>query len=182
MDEKAGKVDEGERPAPTTDWQAPSPLSPGPVSPISAAPPVSPTSPTVQSGRPLEPSNFVEHQQCPPPEVAIQPDEQPEPLSNLAELAADREEQNANDGVGLSAGSRRHVRRIVDEIQPDFGDERPPADMGARPPSKRSWMARHKTLLIVVAVLLVIIVVASTVGALVKRPKEAAGASAPQSR
>lgn len=176
MDEKSGNVDKGKRPEQTSHSQAASPLSPDPVSPVS---PVSPTSPTVEAERPREPSDFVEHQQCPPPEVAVQQDEQPEPLSNLDELAADH--QNAND-KGLSAGSRRHIRRIVDGIQPDFGDERPPAQGLAGPPSKRSWLARHKMYIIIGAVLAVLIIVASAVGALLMAPRKAAGGSAPQSR
>lgn len=177
MDEKSGNVDKGKHPEQTIHSQAASALSPDLVSPVS---PVSSTSPTAEAERPREPSDFVEHQQCPPPEVAVQQDEQPEPLSNLDELAADR--QNAND-KGLSAGSRRHVRRIVDGIQPDFGDERPPAQGLAGPSSKRSWLARHKLYVIIgVALAVSIIIVASAVGALIKTPRKAAGGSAPQSR
>lgn len=108
-----------------------------------------PTSPSPQSPRLSK--QFVELQGCPLPELAVDPDCAPEPLSNLDKLEnTDRDDASTHPVV---------------PVEPDVGDRRPSAVVYAEP--DRSWISKHKSWVILGLIVAVIIMTGVTVGVVI---------------
>lgn len=134
------------------------------VSPVSSASQVSPVSPTAP---PRRWSQFAEHQSCPLPELAVDPEGAPEPLQNLDQP----QEECANRGDESASTSSAHP-----VVEPDFSDQRSAAMVYVEP--DRSWVSRHKSYIIAGLVVAVIILTGVTVGVVVtERQKDSGGGS-----
>lgn len=127
-----------------------------PVSPASRYSHASSPSPTTE---PRRWSQFAEHQTCPLPQLAVDPDGgAPEPLSNL-DLHQEECSSAHRDDDSASRGSARPV------VEPDFSDQRSAAIVYAEP--DRSWVSKNKSYIIAGLVVALIALTGVTVGVVV---------------
>lgn len=109
-------------------------------------------------------SQYAENRPNPLPELAVDPQAAPEPVSNLEEL---KTQDDANPLAGVP------VTRPPRLVQPDGGDPRSPAEVVFNNEPERSWIAKHKSWVITILVLVVTILIATVVGVVVKSHKPA---------
>lgn len=124
-----------------------------------ASPPSFPTSPTSNSQKPRLSKEFVELQSCPLPELAVDPECAPEPLSNLDKL-----DNTDHDDASTYP---------VVPVEPDVGDRRPSAVVYAEP--DRSWISKHKSWVILGLIVAVIIMTGVTVGVVITERHNSSG-------
>lgn len=102
-------------------------------------------------------SQYAENRPNPLPELAVDPEAAPEPVSNLEELKAP---DDANPFAGVP------VTRPPGLVQPDGGDPRSSAIVFNEP--EQSWITKHKSWIIAAFTVVVMILVATVVGIVVK--------------
>ncbi|KAJ4419942.1 hypothetical protein N0V82_004656 [Gnomoniopsis sp. IMI 355080] len=109
-------------------------------------------------------SQYAENRPNPLPELAVDSQAAPEPVSNIEELKA---QDDANPLAGVP------VTRAPRLLQPDGGDPRSPAVVFNEP--EQSWVAKHKSLIITGLVVALIILVGTVVGVEVRSHKSVNG-------
>lgn len=102
-------------------------------------------------------SQYAENRPNPLPELAVDPEAAPEPVSNLEELKAP---DDANPFAGVP------VTRPPGVVQPDGGDPRSSVIVFNEP--EQSWITKHKSWIIAAFTVVVMILVATVVGIVVK--------------